>query len=126
MSAGRSEIDNRLLPGKKPSRDEIKIALVSFEIRSNNGCVRGPRLRRLRCLCEPYSNPGNTPGDRLAAQKAPWWAGHILSKSQVFPESEPHGNRNPLPGRSFWPDDKAYSVSVSKNRVLEKTPDLQR
>jgi hypothetical protein len=36
-----------------------------------NGLVRASfRRRRRRCLCEPGNNPGKTPDDRHAVQKA--------------------------------------------------------
>jgi hypothetical protein len=34
-----------------------------------NGLVRAS-FRRRRCLCEPGNNPGKTPDDRHAVQKA--------------------------------------------------------
>jgi hypothetical protein len=87
--------------------------------------VRGHVPRRRRCPCEPCSNPGNRPDDRLAVQRALWWAGRNLNKSLVFPALERNGNRC-FPDRSFWPDDTACNALGSNNHVLERMPDRQR
>ncbi len=77
-----------------------------------------------RCLCAPYSNPGNTPGGRRAAQRARWLAGRSRNRSQMFPVKEPNGSRIP-PGRSSLPRGKACNASGSSNHVPERTPDQQ-
>jgi hypothetical protein len=83
------------------------------------------RRPRPRCLYAPDSNPGKRLADRREAQKALWLAGRNLNKSQVFPALEPNGSRS-RPGRSSWPDGKAYNAWESSNRVPEKMPDQLR
>ena len=106
---------------RRPNRPSLRVQPASVRARARQTSARVPRPR---CLCAPYSSPGNKPGDHHEAQKERWSVGHNPNKSQEFPAKESNGGRI-LPGRPSLPGGKAYSALVSSNRVPERTADRQ-
>lgn len=80
---------------------------------SSDRVLRVHQHRRARCLCEPDSNPGNTPGGRHEVRKVLLLADRSRNRSRVFPVPEPNGSRTLHHlGRSSLPYGKACNASV--------------
>jgi hypothetical protein len=116
----RSQVDVALEP--------LDTSLLSaYPIFSSDCVLVRFRRHRRRCLCEPDSNRGRTPVDRLAVRRAQLLVGRSPNKSQACPAQEQNDSRRRNPPDHFsLPYGMVCSVLELNNHVPGKTPDLQR
>jgi hypothetical protein len=120
--ARRSQVDVAFEP--------LETSLLSAYAIVSNDHVRANfhRRHRRRYPCEPDSNPGRTPVDRLVVRRAQLLVGRNPNRSQAYPvqeQNDSHRRRNP-PDRFSLPYGMVCSVLELNNHVPGRTSDLQR